>query len=64
MCVATAENLFAQKRENLKKVQSEIEAVKPALSKTLIVEAPQYGTPQGKAVDATRHFGEDRGFGK
>ena len=64
MCVATAENLFAQKRENLKKVQSEMEAVKPALSKKLIVEGLQYGTPQDKAVDATRHFGEDPGFGK
>ena len=56
--------LVRAKAENLKKVQSEMEAVKPALSKKLIVEGLQYGTPQDKAVDATRHFSEDPGIGK
>ena len=46
------------------KVQSEMETVKSALSKKLIVDALQCGTPKDKAVDATRHFGEEPGFGK
>jgi hypothetical protein len=56
--------LFAQKRENLEKIQSEMETIKPALSKKLTVDVPRCVTPVDKAVDAARHFGEDPSFGK
>jgi hypothetical protein len=57
--------LFAEKWENLRKSSiGNGNNIKSTLSKKLIVGVPRCVTPQDKAVDAARHFGEDRSFGK